>query len=184
VLTGRLAELPDPSGPLADQGLPKGLEARAFTARHLQVFTDLLQKLKRSPGLLDQAIAIQEESERLLKEGRPSYRLIRASMMVHRQTGVEALRALAAEELLGTAVAIHVWRAENGSYPASLAAAGIVGLDRLAGKELMYRRTEAGFAVWSVGFDGEDNFGSGRAPKSAEEADIVIEWPPQAASAP
>ncbi len=181
ILLGELSELPAPTGPLSNEGAPEGAEARAFMARHLQVFAELLQRLKKSPGLLDQAITIQEESERLLKEGRPSYRLIRANMMVHRQTGVEAMRALAAEEVLGAAAALHAWRAEKGRYPESLEEAGIVGLDRLAGQDLKYRRTENGFAVWSVGFDGQDNFGTGREPKAAEEADIVIEWPPAAA---
>ena len=73
-------------------------------------------------------------------------------------------------------------RAENGAFPESLEKANIVGLDLLAGEELRYRREGEGFAVWSVGFDKVSQRESGKAPASAEEADIVIAWPPAGAA--
>jgi hypothetical protein len=174
--------MPEPSGEMKTEGLPSDPDGQAFLARHLQAWTALFTELKKASGLLDQGIALQEAQEAAAADPRPSARLMGSNFTVHRQTALELMRAQAGEEVLGAALAIHRWRAENGAFPESLEKANIVGLDLLAGEELRYRREGEGFAVWSVGFDKVSQRESDKAPASAEEADIVIAWPPAGAA--
>lgn len=67
--------------------------------------------------------------------------------------------------LTRTAIALAIYRAENGEYPGSLGdlapdVLAIAPVDPVYGGPLGYRRTDDGFLVYSIGFNGVDDGGS------------------------
>jgi hypothetical protein len=94
-------------------------------------------------------------------------------------------------DLLEAALALEAHRRAEGAYPAALSGlAEAVPPDRFTGGALRYRRTEAGFALYSVGKNLVDENGR-RDSRRREEFDIPWEaepafpWePPPPSSAP
>jgi hypothetical protein len=84
----------------------------------------------------------------------------------------EAVR-LARARLLGIAAAVRAYRLKHGRYPATLAEAGVADLnkDPFTGAEFIYKTSEQGFLVYSVGEDGRDDGGQ-RAAGDRKPGDI------------
>jgi hypothetical protein len=76
-------------------------------------------------------------------------------------------------------VRIAEYRMRAGRFPASLAEAGGQTLfDPFSGKPLIYRRTDKGFVLYSVGEDRKDDGGKAMRPAPGKPVpDLVIEYP-------
>jgi hypothetical protein len=94
---------------------------------------------------------------------------------------------LARVRLARIALALLATRPDDGSFPPDLsgvAAAGIDTTDPFAGQPLVYRRTEGGFILYSLGPDQHDDGGTPRPRGSPEQAqseqgwDLVWAYPP------
>jgi hypothetical protein len=88
-----------------------------------------------------------------------------------------------------TVLELYAYRDRTGAWPDSLEAlAGDFEIDPFSGQPFVYRRTDDGFTLYSVGFDRKDN-GGRHDPRMGEDrtdSDYVF-WPipePQATSAP
>ncbi len=93
---------------------------------------------------------------------------------------VLARRTDAYRDLARLAIALEIYRKKQGQYPASLAALSpkiikAVPVDPFNDKPLVYRVTEAGYVLYSVGSNGEDDGGK----MDWNDGDIVISVPPQ-----
>lgn len=81
-------------------------------------------------------------------------------------------------DLLATALALRAYHSTHGDYPASLRATGWeLPTDPFSGRDFVYRRSGAGFILYSVGANGQDD--GGTPPRSfgqwLDEGDLV--WP-------
>jgi len=84
-------------------------------------------------------------------------------------------RAMAYSSMSQVALALAAYRAEDGAYPAHLTQLcpkylAAVPEDPFSTGPLRYKRTEAGYVVYSVGANGKDDGGANRA--SAGDASI------------
>lgn len=76
------------------------------------------------------------------------------------------VRAVVQDNLLLATLALQAYRAEHGSYPTALSALASVYLTRLpddpfaVNGPLRYKRTAAGYVLYSIGPDGKDNGGT------------------------
>ncbi len=94
-------------------------------------------------------------------------------------------RALANDRLTLAAAALAVHRAETGEFPKKLAELTPklleqVPADPFTGEPLIYRRTEDGYVLYSVGPDLEDD-GGVENEDDREEGDLVVRVPPDVA---
>ena len=99
-------------------------------------------------------------------------------------------RALVRRELTRVAIALARHRAAAGTYPQSLDELvpdflETVPIDRQSGEPLKYVRTEAGYKLWGVGFNGIDDGGvppdealDGESYDEVLEIPIPVETPP------
>lgn len=71
-------------------------------------------------------------------------------------------------KLIACAAAVSAYRLKHGTYPESLAKAGVSDLNRdpFTGCEFVYKPTPNGFLLYSVGMDGKDN-GGHRVPEGS-----------------
>ncbi|MCS7187150.1 MAG: hypothetical protein RMK89_09390 [Armatimonadota bacterium] len=71
-------------------------------------------------------------------------------------------------------IALRLYHHENGRYPESLRELvpkylPSVPVDPFSNKPIQHRRTQKGFFVWSIGWDGKDDGGSLRLDEDNEE---------------
>ena len=105
-------------------------------------------------------------------------------LMVTRMPGIRGLvrltgyweRVVQQDALIRVALALAVHKAEQGAYPASLAALApgyikAVPADRFSGEPLRYRREDGGYVLYSVGVDLDDDGGEERWD---DDGDIVV----------
>lgn len=78
--------------------------------------------------------------------------------------------------LLGCAAAVRAYRLQHGFYPATLSDAGVADLnhDPITGGTFVYRPTEQGFLLYSVGEDGVDDGGRRTSEHSPGKGDIGL----------
>jgi hypothetical protein len=87
------------------------------------------------------------------------------------------------------AIALAAYRAEHGAYPTQLAQLrpkylAAVPEDPFSNGPLRYKRTEAGYVLYSVGFNGNDDGGANRdsdeenasIPADADDIAIKVPW--------
>jgi broad specificity phosphatase PhoE len=106
--------------------------------------------LKMRPGETSESF-----SQRLghwLAESDPEFTK-RVAMLIER-TNVERALALLAVSLAG-------YRLAHGIYPEELKVLGPLPQDSFSGKDFLYRRTEKGYEVYSVGLNSKDDDGNG-----------------------
>ncbi len=95
--------------------------------------------------------------------------------------GIRAANHESMRRVALTAVALRLYSHEHGRYPKSLRELvpkylPSVPLDPFTNKPIQYRRTEKGFVVWSIGWDGKDDGGKLRLDEHKwEKGDIVWE---------
>ena len=111
-------------------------------------------------------------------------RLVAMLMPVLARAATLQEEGAAKADLTLVAVALAGHRAQTGRYPDGLGELSPGWLkeippDRFTGKDLVYRRTEAGYVLYSPGPDGVDDQGLQR-EKYAEKYDVVIRVPPAA----
>ncbi len=78
--------------------------------------------------------------------------------------------------LLGCAAAVRAYRLRHGSYPAMLEDAGVSDLDRdpFTGGRFVYKPSEQGFLLYSVGEDGVDDGGKRVAEQMSGRGDVTL----------
>lgn len=78
--------------------------------------------------------------------------------------------------LLGCAAAVRAYRLRHGSYPATLTEAGVADLNRdpFTGGAFVYKATEEGFLLYSVGEDGVDDGGKRVAEQLSGRGDVAL----------
>ncbi len=89
----------------------------------------------------------------------------------HRTEAAQAAR----NGLLAVSAAVRAYRSRHGRYPKTLAEAGVADLnkDPFTGGEFVYKTSEKGFLVYSVGEDGRDDGGK-RAVSDRSAGDIGL----------
>jgi hypothetical protein len=92
-----------------------------------------------------------------------------------------AVATVMQRRLTEIAFALAIWHAENGTYPADLAALVPTCLDRIpsdlfTGKHLVYKPGQAGYLLYSVGMNGQDD-GGVFSHGSGNADDIVVRAP-------
>ncbi len=130
----------------------------------------------RAFGDLDREIQAKAEAKT------PSYILLAVLTPVFEAIADNVAREDALRRLREGLVRIAEYRLRSGRLPPKLAACGGTPLlDPFTGKPLTYRRTDDGFAFYSVGENRKDDGGNGKRPeKGGKSPDIVIRYPRQA----
>ena len=146
----------------------------------------LLQVLQSAPLQLDPPVAIQAREKVLFRQingGVQTFMMSGVLREQHKQA-VDQMKTAdtqhaVLETLLQTHIALHAYRLDHEQqFPEKLDALvpeylDRVPLDEFSGAPLIYRRTDRGFLIYSVGPDGVDNGGVERT--DGEPGDLVLE---------
>jgi hypothetical protein len=162
--------------PLQRSGKPKGMVARALTARILAYWNDVIESpawqkgdLKELGPLMDR-LATEQSFKRTHKS---SYKVNDAVLPVFFQVGFAAMKAEARKQTTRSLLLVLEYRAKNGAFPVSLKEAGAEADDPfIKGSSLHYKADGKSAKVWSVGENLKDDGG-----ESEEFKDIVSEYP-------
>lgn len=149
-------------GKLKKDGLPQGLKARAYLARHLELWTSFFASVAENedPRMLSARLdGIVEDLEQ--KKGL-SYRFDQIALPVFSQAGVATVAADARWETHRALAKVLLYRSTHGSFPKTLAQAGYERWDPMTRKPLRYAALGNRVRVYSVGRDMRDNHGLSR----------------------
>lgn len=187
--TGGPSGLPamDPAK-LVRSGMPKEPDARAYMARHLEMWTDILnqaQPVANDPvTMFDRA---QKISDSIANNNADSYVFEKILSPIYSNLGDSVLTAQARWAVEQALAAVLLYKAQHGAYPKTLMDAGVAASDPFTGKPLLYRVSSSGVLVYSVGRDGIDNKGQRRKPNfggNSTAYDEVASYPPAPVAPP
>jgi hypothetical protein len=148
-------------------GTPSG----AGIPRYMVRIMNLRAATREAARIYDKAIA--EAKKPLLQRkppGTPGHPLNQGLMTtVFSQSADKSAVSVTRLRLLACAAAVRAYRMRHGSYPRTLAEAGVADLnhDPITGGEFVYRPGAKGFLLYSRGVDGQDDGG-----KRVEESRI------------
>lgn len=180
---------PDPKS-LRTEGLPPGVNERAFLARQLSFWADLWPLVQRADE--DPRAFAEEYDRRMLamesKSGL-SWTLSRILNPVFGEAANAFMRLEASERATAGLLAAMRFRLERGRFPNSLAEAGFRAEDPFDSKPLRYLATRDTVRVYSVGQNGQDDGGKsprelGASSGNQAQGDLVAAFPPPARANP
>jgi type II secretory pathway pseudopilin PulG len=140
-------------------GTPSGAGAPRYAGRIM----NLRAATREAVRMYDKAIA--EAQKPLLQRqspGAPGHPLNQGLMApVFGRSADKSAVSAARLRLLACAAAVRAYRMRHGSYPRTLAEAGVADLNRdpITGGEFVYRPGAKGFLLYSRGVDGQDDGG-------------------------
>jgi hypothetical protein len=110
---------------------------------------------------------------------KPSYLLVNILAPALTRLSDKVLHMQAQRHLRATLLRIVSYRNRTGAFPRDLAQlGGNVALDPFSGKPLVYRRSERGFVLYSIGMDRKDDGGMAVKPGPDKPVpDIVVQYP-------
>ena len=158
-------------------GFPDDTKARAYMARHFEVWTTIITRargLKDSDAVLKMADQVIRETT--MEKGK-SFRLENMASPVFIGAG-KAFTTMDARWNVKTALAkVLLYHADHAAYPKTLSEAGVTEIDPFDGKPLKYIVSKEGVTVYSIGRDGVDDGGK-RQTSSNKPNDEVASFPP------
>jgi hypothetical protein len=99
---------------------------------------------------------------------RPGYVMVSQLMPVMGRAGAFRDESLSQIRLVQAALALKSYRHEHAAYPATLAALpSEIRQDPFSGKDLVYRRTDSGYLLYSIGQNLKDD--GGKVPEKSED---------------
>ena len=112
------------------------------------------------------------------RDGQPTYELAVVLMPVFSQAALKVANTDEQTRLRRTTLAIARFRLSSGHWPASLSELSKTPEpDIFTGKPPIYRRTENGFLLYSVGEDRKDNGGLVTKDKKTGAFDLTVKFP-------
>jgi hypothetical protein len=165
----------DEEWPLCFAWLSPGIQAmRAASLRMMRLGRDMarLPRYKVSKDSID-----TEDLPYIEKDWSLTFSL---QMMTYRKASIASARADAWTGMARTALALVLYKAENGAYPETLDALvpeclPKIQTDPCSGKPLCYKLTDYGCAVYSFDIDGDDDDGRAEPGESDNDRDLVWE---------
>lgn len=138
-----------PSGTSGPSFMGRAMNLRAATREAARIY-DLAIAEAKKPLLQRQPVAIS-----------PKHPLNQMGFPALGRDADKSAQTATRLRLLACAAAVRAYRLRHGSYPRTLAEAGVAGLnqDPITGGEFVYRPGEKGFLLYSVGVDGKDDGG-------------------------
>jgi hypothetical protein len=159
----------------------------AWEARMISYWREVFRRLRAANGdLVAQARALESLGDELQKrDGQPTYELAAILMPVFSQAALKLAAGHEQQRLRRTLVELVRYRQRHVSWPVSLEdLPDSVETDIFTGKPPTYRRTAAGFELYSVGDDLKDDGGLARKDKVTGAFDLVIRYPQPGPAAP
>ena len=159
-------------------GLPNSKIYRAYLARHLEMWTEIMQAAKpyvSQPDTMFKKTGVI--SERYANDRRASCAFERVLAPIYSQAGNNSLISNAYRNISKEMYRVLFFRIANGRLPRSLADAGTVEIDPFTGKPLKYSLTSKDFRIYSVSWDQVDDHGNTH-PGKGSTRDIVLANPP------
>ena len=152
---------PDPKT-LRREGVPNGVLEKAFLTRHLALWNDALEEMKKSsdPRLLSQWL--DKKSAEMEEKKALSYILLRIMLPVFGQAGTAVTKCEATEGATRGCLKVLKFKARTGRYPNDLAEAGFQELDPFTKAPYKFYRNGDIVRVYSVGPNGKDEEGLGK----------------------
>jgi len=152
---------PDPKT-LRREGMPGGALEKAFMTRHLALWNDALEEMKKTSDPQVIAKWLVERSNQLEKKKALSYVLLQVMLPVFGQAGEAVVRCQATEGATRGFLKVLRFRAKTGRYPKDLAEAGFNEVDPFSKSAYKYFQTGDVVRVYSVGRNGIDEEGLGK----------------------
>ena len=144
------------------------------------MFDELISELeKETPNRTLRTIKLQREKEAAMSKGLEKYKSIMASMVQPMLSRLLLLWGKLEAANAGTIATIHIqiYKLRAGSFPQSLGQLeeelGVnIGTDPFSGNPFIYRKTETGYILYSVGSNGIDD--GGRTEDDDPDADDIV----------
>ncbi len=159
------APIIDPSK-LQRLGMPTSLVSKAYMARHLETWTEVLtgaSSMQGNPSALFAHVA--SVADRVEKEQGFSYVLEAILDPVYDHMGDTELRNEAMWNDQKALAKVLLYRAQRGAFPDTLESAGAAEPDPFSNGSLKYLKTSAGVRIYSVGADRRDDHGVRRSER-------------------
>ena len=159
-------------------GLPKSKLYRAFLARHLEMWTEIMNlasKDQSHPDVLFKKMG--DIADRYGNDSRPSSLFEKVLSPMYQQVGNASIKPVALRNVGLAMYKVLSYRMAHGTLPKTLADAGVTVADPFTGKPLGYIKTQKDFRIYSVNFDRIDNRGNPH-PDKDHHFDLAMINPP------
>jgi hypothetical protein len=152
----------------------------AWEVRLIEYWRNGFRILRNTPNKhIEQAVALKSLGDEVEKlDGKPTYELAAILMPVFSQAAVKLAMADEQTRLRRTTLEIARFRSKTGRWPASLGElARPPQPDIFTGKPPIYRRTDKGFLLYSVGEDRRDDGGRTTKDEKTGALDLTVKFP-------
>jgi len=141
------------------EGIPPESSERAFLARHLAFWNDVLEKTKHSYDPVELTAWMENKREELDRQTGPSYRLVKLLARTFSAIGEAGASAQAMEGSKRGLIKVLLYKARFGQYPDTLSNAGFNELDPYTKEPYRLLIKEDVVKVYSVGPNLRDDQG-------------------------